>query len=72
MLKDDDYGFANSTTVDTEWIYHRISHDCNYAMGIDPVWGISSNELNLSNNIKMKLSVIFGVLHMSFGIFHKG
>lgn len=25
-----------------------------------------------SNNIKMKLSVIMGVIHMTMGIFHKG
>jgi len=41
-------------------------------MGQDPVWGLASNKLTLINNIKMKMSVIFGVVHMSMGIFIKG
>ena len=41
-------------------------------MGFDPVWSLSSNKLLLSNNIKMKISVIVGVIHMSMGIFIKG
>merc|ERR1712216_3367 len=41
-------------------------------MGTDPVWGIASNKLTFINGIKMKLSVIFGVLHMTMGIIHKG
>lgn len=41
-------------------------------MGADPVWSISNNKLVYINSIKMKMSVIFGVLHMSMGIAHKG
>lgn len=41
-------------------------------MGIDPMWGLTSQRLNLANNIKMKLSVIYGVIHMSFGVIIKG
>ena len=41
-------------------------------MGFDPVWSLSSNKLIISNNIKMKISVIVGVIHMSMGIFIKG
>jgi V-type H+-transporting ATPase subunit a len=36
------------------------------------VWSLSSNRLSLVNNIKMKISVIMGVIHMSLGIFCKG
>ena len=53
-------------------IYRRVSHSCNYAVGTDPVWGISSNKLTFQNGIKMKLSVIFGILHMTIGIILKG
>lgn len=53
-------------------IYKRVAHNCNYAIGTDPVWGISSNKLTFQNGIKMKLSVIFGVLHMTMGIICKG
>ena len=40
-------------------------------MGQDPVWGITSNKLAYANSIKMKMSVIFGVLHMMIGVLHK-
>jgi len=40
---------------------------------MDPGWSIAkANELLFVNSVKMKMAVIFGVLHMSFGIFHKG
>jgi len=41
-------------------------------MGTDPIWGITSNKLTFINGVKMKISVIFGVLHMTMGILHKG
>ena len=40
-------------------------------MGSDPAWGISSNKLSVANGVKMKMSVIFGVLHMMIGVLHK-
>jgi hypothetical protein len=40
-------------------------------MGNDPVWGVASNRLAFGNGVKMKMSVIFGVLHMMMGIIHK-
>lgn len=41
-------------------------------MGADPVWGIAANRLTFVNGVKMKLSVIFGVFHMTMGIVTKG
>ena len=46
--------------------------DCTYAFGIDPVWGVATNELAFYNSFKMKLAVILGVLQMTLGIFLKG
>jgi len=39
-----------------------------YPFGIDPAWKGAKNELTFYNSIKMKLSVIFGVTQMVFGI----
>ena len=55
-----------------EYTYLRRSYDCNYPAGLDPIWSLATNKLLYSNNIKMKISVIMGVLHMSIGIFMKG
>ena len=58
--------------VKGEFVYLRKSPECTYSVGFDPVWGLTSNKLMYANNIKMKLSVIMGVIHMTMGIFHKG
>ncbi|XP_077993594.1 V-type proton ATPase 116 kDa subunit a 1-like [Glandiceps talaboti] len=39
-----------------------------YPFGIDPIWRQATNELSYTNSFKMKLSVIFGVIHMLFGV----
>lgn len=46
--------------------------DCVYPFGFDPAWAISSNDLSISNGIKMKLSVIFAIFHMTMGVVMKG
>lgn len=55
-----------------KWMFRRWKPDCTYPFGLDPAWSFVENELTIVNNIKMKLSVIFGVFHMSLGIVHKG
>lgn len=39
-----------------------------YAVGLDPTWHGADNALVFTNSIKMKMSVILGVIHMSFAI----
>lgn len=45
---------------------------CNYPFGFDPAWFNTGNQLAFSNNVKMKLAVILGVVHMTLGIVTKG
>ena len=52
-------------------IIQRKSDDCVYPIGIDPIWFISSQDINYYNSYKMKLAVIIGVIHMTFGILLK-
>lgn len=39
-----------------------------YPFGIDPRWNHASNNLNFTNAVKMKLSIVIAILHMNLGI----
>ncbi|XP_018350535.1 PREDICTED: V-type proton ATPase 116 kDa subunit a [Trachymyrmex septentrionalis] len=39
-----------------------------YPLGLDPVWSLAENKIVFQNSFKMKVSIIFGVAHMIFGV----
>jgi len=44
-------------------------YDGVYPFGVDPTWHGKTNQIEETNSIKMKMSVLFGVTQMSFGLF---
>ena len=49
-----------------------LKEDCVYLIGVDPSWYIGTNELLFMNSLKMKLALIFGVLHILLGVILRG
>ncbi|XP_058795472.1 V-type proton ATPase 116 kDa subunit a 1 isoform X2 [Phymastichus coffea] len=51
-------------TLDPSWSYKQDP----YPFGMDPIWQLASNKIIFLNSYKMKISIIFGVIHMLFGV----
>lgn len=50
----------------------KRNQGCNYNIGIDYAWHHSLNGIGHVNSLKMKMSIIIGVIHMILGIILKG
>lgn len=53
-------------------VYYYKENNCTYPFGIDPKWNVATNDLTYLNSIKMKFSIIIGVIQMIFGIILSG
>lgn len=61
------YGSTFYTSSDSSDSYMK-SDGTTYPLGLDPEWSHKPNQLAFYNSFKMKMSVIFGVVQMLFGI----
>jgi V-type H+-transporting ATPase subunit a len=71
------FGSAWKTNYNTSTVIDNLDLTLNptenygenvYPFGMDPLWMLGTNKIIFLNSYKMKLSIIFGVLHMIFGV----
>lgn len=67
--------YNTSTIVENEYLILNPNDQWlnrSYAIGVDPMWQVGgNNKVIFQNSFKMKTAIIFGVLHMLFGLMLK-
>eukprot|EP01127_Copromyxa_protea_P009726 TRINITY_DN230_c1_g1_i1.p1 TRINITY_DN230_c1_g1~~TRINITY_DN230_c1_g1_i1.p1 ORF type:complete len:853 (+),score=177.88 TRINITY_DN230_c1_g1_i1:349-2559(+) len=69
--------FAVPMNFGSNWLYvneapyntFRPASNWTYPFGVDPVWKGATNELTFYNSLKMKTSIVIGVIQMTLGLF---
>lgn len=59
---DKTHDFTLDPTNNTDYRGHP------YPFGMDPIWSMSMNKISFLNSFKMKISVVFGIGQMLFGV----
>lgn len=73
---DTDFDFEKVTVLDLNPnpIINHTRHEVKmysgnpYPFGVDPIWAMSINKIAFTNSLKMKFSVIIGIMQMMFGL----
>lgn len=65
--------YNTSTIIENDYLVLDPSNgqwlNDTYPIGVDPIWQVAgNNKIIFQNSFKMKLSIIFGVLHMMLGM----
>ena len=58
-------GWRWPSSIEPGQLVEAISTGRTYAFGLDPAWHGADNALIFTNSLKMKMSIIFGVCHVS-------
>lgn len=60
--------FPSAWTFGSNGVATRPNPNYVYPIGIDPSWYMAGNALNFLNSYKMKMAIVLGIIHMTFGL----